>query len=191
MKKNKQESIQQHDFSGKNTKEALEQFPICAHHESKLWGFILSGNSESVCMLTLNEPSRQRLKHATEHHPFNLIQIMSSTKVCKNLHICRSSMWGCWSWANNRKILDHDNGLTVGVKGELSLKVSSYHKSIFCRLSGCQITENGCMCLVLALKSNSSHLRELDLSFNHPGESGMEMLSAALGDPHWKLDTLR
>lgn len=47
------------------------------------------------------------------------------------------------------------------------------------------------MCLGLALKFNPSHLRELDLSFNHPGESGVEMLSAALDDPHWKLETLR
>ncbi|KAK2830946.1 hypothetical protein Q5P01_018877 [Channa striata] len=58
-------------------------------------------------------------------------------------------------------------------------------------LSGCLITEEGCASLASALSSNPSHLRELDLSYNHPGESGGKLLSAGLEDPHWRLDTLR
>uniref|UniRef100_A0A3B3C8V0 B30.2/SPRY domain-containing protein n=1 Tax=Oryzias melastigma TaxID=30732 RepID=A0A3B3C8V0_ORYME len=60
-----------------------------------------------------------------------------------------------------------------------------------CSLSGCLITEEGCASLASALNSNPSHLRELDLSYNHPGEAGIKLLSAALEDPHWRLDTLR
>uniref|UniRef100_A0A3B3C9I2 NACHT LRR and PYD domain-containing protein n=1 Tax=Oryzias melastigma TaxID=30732 RepID=A0A3B3C9I2_ORYME len=59
-----------------------------------------------------------------------------------------------------------------------------------CSLSGCLITEEGCASLASALNSNPSHLRELDLSYNHPGEAGIKLLSAALEDPHWRLDTL-
>ncbi|XP_070850219.1 NLR family CARD domain-containing protein 3-like [Chaetodon trifascialis] len=59
------------------------------------------------------------------------------------------------------------------------------------RLSGCLITEEGCASLASALRSNPSHLRELDLSYNHPGDSGVKLLSAGLEDPHWRLDTLR
>ncbi|XP_067332321.1 NLR family CARD domain-containing protein 3-like [Channa argus] len=58
-------------------------------------------------------------------------------------------------------------------------------------LSGCLITEEGCASLASALSSNPSHLRELDLSYNHPGDSGVKLLSAGLEDPHWRLDTLR
>ncbi|XP_076732601.1 protein NLRC3-like [Maylandia zebra] len=58
-------------------------------------------------------------------------------------------------------------------------------------LSGCLITEEGCTSLASALTSNPSHLRELDLSYNHPGLSGMKLLSAGLKDPGWRLDTLR
>ncbi|XP_067439180.1 NLR family CARD domain-containing protein 3-like isoform X2 [Thunnus thynnus] len=58
-------------------------------------------------------------------------------------------------------------------------------------LSGCLITEEGCASLASALSSNPSHLRELDLSCNHPGASGEKLLSAGVEDPHWSLDTLR
>ncbi|XP_064819747.1 NLR family CARD domain-containing protein 3-like [Oncorhynchus masou masou] len=58
------------------------------------------------------------------------------------------------------------------------------------RLSGCLVTEEGCASLVSALRSNPSHLRELDLSYNHPGDSGVTLLSAGLEDPHCRLEKL-
>ncbi|XP_031669616.1 NLR family CARD domain-containing protein 3-like, partial [Oncorhynchus kisutch] len=58
------------------------------------------------------------------------------------------------------------------------------------RLSGCLVTEEGCASLVSALRSNPSHLRELDLSYNHPGDSGVRQLSAGLEDPHCRLEKL-
>uniref|UniRef100_A0A8C5BEK5 Uncharacterized protein n=1 Tax=Gadus morhua TaxID=8049 RepID=A0A8C5BEK5_GADMO len=60
-----------------------------------------------------------------------------------------------------------------------------------CVLSGCLVTQEGCASLASALSSNPSHLRELDLSYNHPGDSGAALLSAGLEDPRWRLDTLR
>uniref|UniRef100_UPI003AAB0EBE uncharacterized protein n=1 Tax=Centroberyx gerrardi TaxID=166262 RepID=UPI003AAB0EBE len=58
------------------------------------------------------------------------------------------------------------------------------------RLSGCLLTEEGCASLASALSSNPSHLRELDLSYNHPGASGVKLLSAGLEDPHRRPDSL-
>ncbi|KAI4874460.1 hypothetical protein NFI96_021567, partial [Prochilodus magdalenae] len=63
-----------------------------------------------------------------------------------------------------------------------------FYKS-FC-LFNCSITEEGCAALVSALKSNPSHLRELDLRLNKPGESGVKLLSDLLEDPHCKLEKL-
>ncbi|XP_042559434.1 NACHT, LRR and PYD domains-containing protein 3-like, partial [Clupea harengus] len=58
------------------------------------------------------------------------------------------------------------------------------------RLSDCLISEKGCICLASALSSNPSHLKELDLSYNHPGESGLKLLSVILEDPVCKLEKL-
>ncbi|XP_028297464.1 NACHT, LRR and PYD domains-containing protein 12-like [Gouania willdenowi] len=51
-------------------------------------------------------------------------------------------------------------------------------------LSGCVITEVGGASLAAALSSNSSGVRELDLSYNHPGDSAVKLLSQ-----HIHLDT--
>ncbi|XP_016116451.1 NACHT, LRR and PYD domains-containing protein 12-like [Sinocyclocheilus grahami] len=59
------------------------------------------------------------------------------------------------------------------------------------RLSGCMVTEEGCGYLSSALSSNPSHLRELDLSYNHPGPSGVQLLKHKLQDPNYKLQILK
>uniref|UniRef100_A0A673I9Q6 B30.2/SPRY domain-containing protein n=1 Tax=Sinocyclocheilus rhinocerous TaxID=307959 RepID=A0A673I9Q6_9TELE len=58
------------------------------------------------------------------------------------------------------------------------------------RLSGCMVTEEGCGYVSSALSSNPSHLRELDLSYNHPEDSGVKLLSEKLEDPNCSLDKL-
>ncbi|XP_066532273.1 NACHT, LRR and PYD domains-containing protein 12-like isoform X2 [Hoplias malabaricus] len=58
------------------------------------------------------------------------------------------------------------------------------------RLSGCMITDESSS-LASALKSNPFHLRELDLSYNHPGESRVKLLSDLLQDPHCALEKLQ
>uniref|UniRef100_A0A8C1IJJ5 NACHT domain-containing protein n=1 Tax=Cyprinus carpio TaxID=7962 RepID=A0A8C1IJJ5_CYPCA len=59
------------------------------------------------------------------------------------------------------------------------------------RLSGCMVTEKGCHYVSSALSSNPSHLRELDLSYNHPGDSGVKLLSEKLEDSNCSLDKLK
>ncbi|XP_016520099.1 protein NLRC3-like [Poecilia formosa] len=59
------------------------------------------------------------------------------------------------------------------------------------RLSGCLITEEGCAALASALTVNPSHLKELDLSFNNPGQPGKESLAALLKNPSFKLESLK
>uniref|UniRef100_A0A8C1UND3 Uncharacterized protein n=1 Tax=Cyprinus carpio TaxID=7962 RepID=A0A8C1UND3_CYPCA len=59
------------------------------------------------------------------------------------------------------------------------------------RLSDCSISEEGYKALSSALRSNPSHLIELDLTGNDPGPSGVKQLSDLLQDPNCQLKTLR
>uniref|UniRef100_A0A3P8VBB2 NACHT, LRR and PYD domains-containing protein 3-like n=1 Tax=Cynoglossus semilaevis TaxID=244447 RepID=A0A3P8VBB2_CYNSE len=58
------------------------------------------------------------------------------------------------------------------------------------RLSGCLITEAGGASLNAAFKCNPIHLRELDLSYNHLGPTGVKLLSDRVEDPQWRLESL-
>ncbi|XP_030221838.1 NACHT, LRR and PYD domains-containing protein 12-like, partial [Gadus morhua] len=58
-------------------------------------------------------------------------------------------------------------------------------------LNGCHLSGRCCRALASVLSSNSSSLRELDLSNNDLGNSGVMLLSAGLGSPHCTLETLR
>ncbi|KAI4901410.1 hypothetical protein NFI96_026395, partial [Prochilodus magdalenae] len=78
-----------------------------------------------------------------------------------------------------------------GVKRLSAGLKSSNCKLKVLRLSGCMVTEEGCSYLASALSKNPSHLKELDLSYNHPGGTGVKLLSAMLEDPHCRLNTFR
>ncbi|KAL1251962.1 hypothetical protein QQF64_019758, partial [Cirrhinus molitorella] len=79
----------------------------------------------------------------------------------------------------------------TGVNHLCDILNDSHCKLEILRLSDCSITEEGYKALASALRSNPSHLIELDLTGNDPGQSGVEELSDFLQDANCQLKTLR
>ncbi|XP_073721972.1 NACHT, LRR and PYD domains-containing protein 3-like isoform X5 [Misgurnus anguillicaudatus] len=59
------------------------------------------------------------------------------------------------------------------------------------KLSDCNITDEGCVALTSALRSNPSHLTHLDLSDNNLRDSGVKLISDVLKNPDCKLEILK
>ncbi|XP_062399836.1 NACHT, LRR and PYD domains-containing protein 12-like isoform X2 [Sardina pilchardus] len=85
--------------------------------------------------------------------------------------------------------LSHNDLKDSGVQLLVARLSSPHCKLQTLRLSGCLITHEGCSLLSSALKSNPSYLKQLDLSYNHPGDSGVKQLTERLNDPNSKLET--
>ncbi|XP_051723012.1 NACHT, LRR and PYD domains-containing protein 3-like isoform X2 [Ctenopharyngodon idella] len=101
---------------------------------------------------------------------------------------CCESLSSCLQSSNSLRELDlsHNDLQDSGVK-LLADGLKNLHCQLnILRLSDCMVTEEGCCYLASALRSNPSHLRELDLSYNHPGQSLVKLLS----DPNYRLDKL-
>ncbi|XP_062319082.1 NACHT, LRR and PYD domains-containing protein 12-like isoform X5 [Osmerus eperlanus] len=110
--------------------------------------------------------------HITEEGCASLSSALKSTSILRQLDLSNNDL--------------KDAGmklLSAGLRNPLC-------KLEILRLSGCLVTEEGCASLASALRSNPFHLRELDLSYNHPGEKGSKLLSAGLEDPHCRLEKL-
>uniref|UniRef100_A0A8C1TQI6 Uncharacterized protein n=1 Tax=Cyprinus carpio TaxID=7962 RepID=A0A8C1TQI6_CYPCA len=105
----------------------------------------------------------------TQHHT----TVLSSKTILKEMNL------------NNSRLLDSGvKEICEGLKNPVcELKIL--------KLSDCSISEEGYKALSSALRSNPSHLIELDLTGNDPGPSGVKQLSDLLQDPNCQLKTLR
>ncbi|XP_050951511.1 protein NLRC5 [Labeo rohita] len=102
-----------------------------------------------------------------------LATVLSSKTILKEMNL------------NNSRLLDSGvKEICEGLKNPVcELKIL--------KLSDCSITEEGYKALASALRSNPSHLIELDLTGNDPGQSGVRQLNDLLQDELCSLKTIR
>ncbi|XP_029903474.1 protein NLRC3-like [Myripristis murdjan] len=181
------EEIQQHLSSGRLSTDKLSPAQWSA------LVFILLSSEEDLEVFDLKKYS------ASEDALLGLLPLVKASKKSV-LSVCNLSERSCAALASvlssqssSLRELDLSNNQLQdsGVK-LLSAGLESPHCRLeTLRLSGCLLTQEGCASLASVLSSNPSHLRELDLSYNHPGDSGVKLLSAGLEDPTWRLEALR
>ncbi|XP_056444109.1 NACHT, LRR and PYD domains-containing protein 12-like isoform X2 [Gadus chalcogrammus] len=157
---------------------------------------VLSSNSSSLIELDLStndlQDSGVKLLSAGLGSPHCTLKTLRMIG-CHLLEKCCEDLASVLS-SNSSSLIELDlstNDLQDSGVMHLSAGLGSPHCTLeTLRLSGCLVTQEGCAALASALSSNPSHLIELDLSYNHSGDSGVTLLSAGLEDPRWSLDTL-
>ncbi|XP_013763476.1 protein NLRC3-like, partial [Pundamilia nyererei] len=110
-----------------------------------------------------------------------LLQLLPVVKACKKAQLsgCNLTERSCEALSSilssqssrlTELDMSNNNLQDSGVK-LLCVGLGSPHCMLeTLRLSGCQITGTACTSLATALRSNPSYLKELDLSYNHPGD---------------------
>ncbi|XP_048020981.1 NACHT, LRR and PYD domains-containing protein 12-like [Megalobrama amblycephala] len=125
-----------------------------------------------------------------------LLPVVEASRSAQLNH-CNITAEGCAALASALRSNSHlrELDLTQNIIGGAGLKLlSDGLKDPHCkleklRLRYCDITAEGCAALASALRSNS-HLRELDLTQNKIGGTGLMLLSDGLKDLHCKLEKL-
>ncbi|XP_058240255.1 NACHT, LRR and PYD domains-containing protein 3-like isoform X16 [Hemibagrus wyckioides] len=186
----------------KNPHCTLEKLSLCrcnlTEESCRALSSVLSSNSSSLRELNLSNNKLQdsgvKLLSAGLKNPHCTLEILSLCVCNLTEESCRALSSVLSSNSSSLRELDLSNNKLQdsGVK-LLSAGLKNPHCTLeILRMRNCSITDEGCAALDSALRSNSSsHLRELNLDGNNPGESGVKLLSDLLKDPHCKLETLQ
>ncbi|TWW53377.1 hypothetical protein D4764_0159480 [Takifugu flavidus] len=159
------------------------QDPLCELETLSLWDCSLSKTScDSVASALKSNLSHLRVLDLS----FNTLQDSGVKQLCSGLESpnCKLETLRELDLSRNQ-LKDPGVKLLCGFLQDPNCRLETL------RLSGCSLSEISCGSLASALRSNPSHLRELDLGGNQLKDSGVKLLSDLLENPHYGLETLR
>ncbi|TWW72607.1 NLR family CARD domain-containing protein 3 CARD15-like protein [Takifugu flavidus] len=153
---------------------------------------------------SLSETSCGSLASALKSNPshlreldlkFNQLQDSGVKLLCSGLRV-QTVNWRLSALKSNpshlRELdLSYNKLQDSGVKLLCSGLESPNCKLVTLSLWSCSLTGISCGSLASALKSNPSHLKELDLSYNKLQDSGVKLLSDLVKSPNYRLETLK
>ncbi|XP_073716424.1 protein NLRC3-like [Misgurnus anguillicaudatus] len=170
----------------------------CELSEKSCSGLTSVLTSKSSCLRDL-DLSGNKLRDSGVKRLFDVLKNPNCKLEKLKLSGCNIKDEGCAALASALKSNSHLRDLELSNNSKLRdsgvKRLSDGLKNPNCKLETlelhrCDVTDECCAALASALKSNPSHLRELDLVDNGLSDSGKKLLSDLKEDSHYKLETL-